>query len=75
MGVLAARLRGVELRTFRDRYLASEPTFARLHVADSQIATIEQIAATLDRKAVRLKWSMALLAAAALMVTVGLVVD
>jgi len=27
-----------KLRAFRERYLAAEPTFARLHLTDSQIA-------------------------------------
>lgn len=65
----------VKLRIFRDRYLASEPGFARLHLTDSHIAAAEELAVTLDRKAARVKWSMALLATAAFLVAIGLVVD
>ena len=65
----------VKLRAFRDRYLSSEPTFARLHLTDSLITTVERDAAILDRKADRLKVAMALLAAAACLVTVGSVID
>ena len=65
----------VKVRAFRERYLASEPTFARLHLTDSQIAAAEELAVTLDRKATRVKWAMALLAAAAMLVAVGLIVN
>jgi hypothetical protein len=65
----------VNVRAYRDRYLASEPAFARLHLTDSQIAAAEELAETLDRKATRVKAAMVLLAAAAMLVAVGLVVD
>jgi len=65
----------VKLRIFRDRYLASEPSFARLHLTDSHIAAAEELAVTLDQKAARVKWSMTFLATAALLVAIGLVVD
>jgi len=64
----------VKVRAFRDRYLASEPTFARLHLTDTQIAATEELAATLERKGSRVKWSMTLLAAATLLAALGLVV-
>lgn len=65
----------VEVRAFRERYLAAEPIFTRLHLTDSQIAASEEWAATLERKANRLKSSMALLSGAALLVALGLVVE
>lgn len=64
----------VKVRAFRDPYLASEPSFARLHLTDSQIAAVEEIAVTLNSKGTRVKWSMALLAIAAIFVAGGLVV-
>jgi hypothetical protein len=65
----------VEVRAFRERYLASEPTFARLHLTDTQIAVGEELAVTLGRKATRVKWSMGLLAGGALLVAAGLLID
>ena len=65
----------VGVRAFRERYLASEPTFARLHLADTQIAVGEELAVTLDRKASRVKWSMSFLAGGAVLVAVGVLVD
>lgn len=63
------------MRAFRERYLASEPTFARLHLTDTQITVGEELAVTLDHKATRVKWSMSLLAGGALLVAAGLLVD
>ena len=65
----------VDVRAFRERYLASEPTFARLHLADTQIAVGEELGVTLDRKASRVKWSMSFLAGGAVLVAVGVLVD
>ena len=64
----------VELRRLRDRYLAAEPAFARLHLSDSLITAVERDMVILDRKAARVKAATALLAAAACLVTVGLLV-
>ncbi|MGH2596911.1 MAG: hypothetical protein ACRDH7_13215 [Actinomycetota bacterium] len=52
-----------------------EPAFARLHLTDTQIAVAEVLAATLDRRARRVKLSMSFLAASAVLVAVGLLVD
>lgn len=65
----------IDVRTFRERYLASEPTFARMHLTDTQIAVGRELAVTLDRKTTRIKRSMALIAAAGLLVAPGLLVD
>ncbi len=69
------RYTAVKVRKLRDRYLASEPKFARLHLLDTEIAISEEVAVTLDRKASRVKWSMSLLAGGALLVAIGLLVD
>jgi len=59
------------LRALRERYLAAEPEFARLRLLDTQITTIKELAGTLYRKGRRLKLSMSLVAAAALLVVAG----
>ena len=64
----------VTLRAFRDRYLASEPSFTRIHLADTQIAVAEELAATLERKAFRVKLSMSFLATSSILVATGLLV-
>ncbi len=53
----------------------SEHTVNGMHPTDSHIAAAEELAVTLDRKAARVTWSMALLATAAFLVAIGLVVD
>jgi hypothetical protein len=65
------RYGAIELRALRERYLAAEPEFARLRLLDTQITTIEELAGTLYRKGRRLKLSMSLVAAAALLVVAG----
>lgn len=64
----------VKLRAFRERYLASEPGFARLHLMDTQIAVSEELAVTLERKAFRVRLSMSFLAASSVLVAAGLLV-
>jgi hypothetical protein len=64
----------VTLRALRGRYLASEPAFARIHLTDTQIAVAEELAATLDRKALRVKLAMSFLAASSILVAAGLLV-
>lgn len=64
----------VTLRAFRERYLASEPAFTRLHLADTQIAVSQELAATLDLKALRVKLSMSFLATSSILVATGLLV-
>lgn len=60
------------LRPLRDLYLASEPAFTRLRILDTQIEMTEQLSRTLHGKAQRLKLAMVALAAAVLLMSVGL---
>jgi hypothetical protein len=69
------RLGTVDLRAFRDRYLAAEPELARLRLADTQVSIAEELAVTLHRKASRLKAAMSFVAIAAMLVGLGLLVD
>jgi hypothetical protein len=65
------RYGAIQLLALRKRYLAAEPEFAQLRLLDTQITTIEELAATLYRKGRRLKLSMSLVAAGALLVFAG----
>jgi pimeloyl-ACP methyl ester carboxylesterase len=67
------RFGAIDVRALRDRYLAAEPRFATLRLLDTQIATVEELAATLHRKGTRLKLSMLLVAVAALLILGGTV--
>jgi hypothetical protein len=44
------RYGAIQLLALRKRYLAAEPEFAQLRLLDTQITTIEELAATLYRK-------------------------
>jgi undecaprenyl pyrophosphate phosphatase UppP len=67
------RYGAIEVRALRDRYVAAEPEFTRLRLLDTQIATIDELAKTLYRKARRLKLSMSLVVVAALLIVAGTV--
>jgi hypothetical protein len=65
----------VNLREVRDLLLPAEPVFARLRLLDTQIAQAEGMRATLHRKAWRLKGAMTTMAAATVLLTVGMWLD
>jgi hypothetical protein len=60
------------LRSLRDKYLAAEPEFTLLQVVDTQIEMAERMAEILHRKGTHLKRAMVALAAAVLLIGIGL---
>jgi hypothetical protein len=65
----------IDLRAFRDRYLAAEEELTRLRLVDTQIAMAAELGAVLDRKAKLLRLAMSFLALGALSVGTGVVID
>ena len=65
----------IDLQALRDRYLAAEPSFARLRLLDTQIDMAEIMRGTVASKALRLKVSMAALAMAAVLTAAGSGID
>ena len=63
------------LRPFRDKYLASELEFAKIHLLDTQIGMADRRSETLASKAMRLKLAMLALALAVLLTAGGIGVD
>jgi hypothetical protein len=62
----------IDLASFRDRYLAAEPGFAKLRLLDTQIEMARLGTAVLDQKATRLKIAMGALSVAVLLTASGL---
>jgi len=62
---------GWELRRLRDRFVRSEPGFARLHVVDTMIVMVERMKEHLERKVWRLKCAIGSLALAAVSLGAG----
>jgi hypothetical protein len=65
----------LDMRKLRDRYLRADLEFTTLHLLDTEIRMEERASALLDRKAFRLKLAVGLLAAAALMIAAGTLLD
>ena len=61
-----------DLRPFRNKYLAAEPDFTKLHLLDTKIEMTERMSRILFRKALRLKVAMAFLVAAVLLTALAL---
>jgi hypothetical protein len=59
----------------RQKYISSDPRFTKLSLLDTQIAMLRSAASLLHRKSIRLKWAMALLVVAVILVGVGLGLD
>jgi hypothetical protein len=64
-----------DLRPFRDKYLAAEPSFTRLRLLDTKIEMIERIGTIVRGKALRLKLAMSALAIGVLLTAVALGLD
>jgi len=62
----------MDLYVLRQKYLAAEPQFTKLTILDTQISMLQTTAMLLERKAGRVKSSMATLAAAVVLVAAGL---
>lgn len=62
----------LDMRRLRDRYLAADPEFTRLHVLDTQIEMEERTSRLLQRKSFRLKLSVIFLATAVLLLAGGI---
>jgi len=56
----------------RDKYLGAEPAFTKLVVLDTDIAMMLATAHLMERKALKLKGAMSLLAMAVLLIAVGI---
>lgn len=65
----------INTRKLRDRYLRADPEFTDLHLLDTQIAMEERAAEVLRRKALRLRVSIALLAASILLFAIRILVE
>ena len=63
------------LRPFRDKYIAAELEFAKLHLLDTQIGMADRMSSILASKASRLKIAMIALALAVFLTAVGIGVD
>jgi hypothetical protein len=63
------------LRPFRDKYLAPELEFAKIHLLDTLIGMADRMSETLASKATRLKLAMLALALAVLLTAAGIGVD
>jgi hypothetical protein len=66
---------GTNTRRLRDKYLASEAAFTRLHLLDTQVAMAETMRPLLLAKARLLKLTMVGLATAATFTVLGFVLD
>ncbi len=60
------------MRALRDKYLGAEPAFTKLVVLDTDIAMMLATAHLMERKALKLKGAMSLLAMAVLLIAVGI---
>jgi hypothetical protein len=60
-----------DLRPLRNKYLAAEVPFAKLHLLDTKIEMTERNATTLAEKASRLRIAMVLLAVAVLLTAIA----
>jgi hypothetical protein len=67
--------RGTNTRRLRDKYLASDAAFTRLHLLDTQVAMAETMRPILLTKARLLKMAMVGLAMAATLTVIGFVLD
>ena len=63
------------LRPFRDRYLAAELEFTKVHLLDTQIGMADRMSRILASKAMRLKLAMVALASSVLLTAAGIGVD
>ncbi|HEY8115407.1 MAG TPA: hypothetical protein VIH70_03240 [Actinomycetota bacterium] len=63
------------LRPFRDKYLAAELEFTKIHLLDTQIGMADRMSGILASKAMRLKLAMIALALAVFLTAVGVVLD
>jgi len=63
------------LRPFREKYLAAELEFTKIHLLDTQIGMAHRMSEILATKAMRLKLAMIALALAVLLTAVGIGVD
>jgi len=61
----------LDVRALRERYLAAEPMFTRIHVLDTMIATARRNDETLARRGRQLKAAMIGLGLATLLIGVG----
>ena len=59
----------------RQKHISADSRFTKLSLLDTQIAMIRSTASLLELKAIRLKWAMALLAGAVILVGAGLGLD
>jgi len=66
------RFWSTNLRSLRDKYLAAEPEFTLLQVLDTPIEMAERTASILHGKATHLKRALVALAAAVLLIGIGL---
>ena len=69
------RLGVLNLYVLRQKHLSADPRFTKLSLLDTQVAMIRSTASLLERKAIRLKWAMALQAVAVILVGAGLGLD
>lgn len=63
-----------ELRDLRNRYLAAEESFTRLHTLDTTIVMVDRMKQQLGWKVRLLRWAIVLLGAAAAALTAGSIV-
>src|SRR5712691_11533541 len=65
----------LNLYMLRQKYISSDPRFSKLSLLDTQIVMLRSTASLLHRKSIRLKWAVALLAVAVILVGAGLGLD